>query len=124
MRCVHTLVPENASDFVNTVKSPDDKPFEIKLRLDPQVHIHIKGVMMSNKRTRGGSRFDSMQNGCIDFYESESVQIVPYLFEYKTSLYKSLSDGRIHNKIDIALTVSHILILKPMPFFRQRQKRL
>lgn len=47
---VHALVSEDSADLVYAVESADDQPFQIKLRLDAQVHIHVERVVMRDER--------------------------------------------------------------------------
>ena len=52
---IQALIPEHASDLINTFKAADDQPFQKKLCLNAQIHGTVKRIVMRHKRTGLGA---------------------------------------------------------------------
>src|SRR5262249_15330331 len=102
----------------------DDKPFQVKLRRNAQVKIHVEGVVMRNERTRDCSAGDRLHHRRLDFNESVQVEGPPERLDHLRALQKDLAHVGVHEEVDVALTVAQFDVGKPVPFLRQRQKVL
>ena len=80
--CIHALVAENTTYFINPVHSADDKTLQIKLCLYTKIHIHIKSIVMCLERTCGRAYLYRYKYRRINFEKSLFIEIVSYLFKY------------------------------------------
>ena len=64
-----TLVAEHPPDLEHLLHAPDDKPLQIELRRDAQVHIHVERVVMGHERLGGCPAGDRVKDRCLDLDE-------------------------------------------------------
>ena len=124
MRSVHTFVTEDSANLVNSVETADDKALQVQFSLDTQVHFHIKGIVVSNERTSRRTYLQGMENRGINFDIAHIIQVISYLTGDLASLNEGVLNFGVNYKVNIALTVSCILILQTVPLFGQREERL
>ena len=76
MTNVHTLVTEVSAYFIHSFHTAYNKTLQIKLGCDTKIHIHIKSVVVSDKRSCGGTACDSVENRCFNLIKAEIIKIM------------------------------------------------
>ena len=123
MAFINTFVAEVAADFKHTVKTADDQTLQIKLRSNAQIQIHVQRIVMGNERFGVGAAHNRMKHRC--FYLQKTVLLEPtadsrgYLATFPIDFLAVL----VHNKVNIALTITGIDIGQAVEFLRQRLQR-
>ncbi|MNE41834.1 hypothetical protein D3C80_1359310 [compost metagenome] len=100
-----------AADFIYLLQSTNDKTFQVKLDRDTHVKLHIKCVMMRNKRTCCGTTGDAMQCRSLNFKVAERIQITTHRLNNTRALNERLLNFRINDQIDVTLTITQLYVL-------------
>ena len=116
---IDAFVPEAAVHFIYAFETADEKPLQVQFRCNTQVYIHIKRIVMRNKRTRG----NIMEHRGFHFKEIFLIEIFANTLDNTRTHDESLCNFRIYDEVEIPLSVSCFFICKAMKFFRQRAER-
>ena len=120
----NSFVSKCSSKFINSLKPSDDKSFKVKLGSYSQVKVHVKSVVMSNKRFCGRTSRDRVKHGGLYF------QKIPFVKKPSDEIYhlrpclKNLFGSLVSDQIQVTLAVSCLDVLETMPFFRERSQGL
>ena len=123
MALVNAFVAEVASDFKNALKTADDQLFEIQLRSNAQIQVHIQRVMMRDKRFGIGAAHNRMQHRRFDFQKVVSFKITADGRGDFTTLFVDFTAFVVHDKINVTLTITSLNVRQAVEFFRQRLQR-
>src|SRR5665647_1413794 len=119
-----SFVSEAAGHFKDMLEASNDQPFEISLRCDPQIDIHIKRIMMSSKGRCQGTGCLISQDRCLNLQKSPVFQKMTNRAQQYGSHQDDLSAFLIGNQIKITLAITQLGICQAMPLFRQFSQRL
>ena len=117
-----TLVTENSADLVNSFKSADDQPLQIKLKRNSQLQIFVEGVEVGLKGTCGSAARVLHQHGGLDFHKALRVKISSDRGNYARALYECVADLGIYDKVGVSLAVAHIRVCKSVELLGQYLK--
>src|SRR5450759_1857821 len=67
MVTMHSFISEVVSKLIYSFKTANNEPFKIKLICNPQIERHVKGIMMSDKRSRCCTPWNRLKNRCFNF---------------------------------------------------------
>ncbi len=123
MAFINTFVAEVAADFKHAVKTADDQTLQIKFRCNAQVQIHVQRIVMGNERFGVGAAHNRMQHR--GFHLQKTVLLKPAADSrgYLATLLIDFLAVLIHNKVNIALTITGIDIGQAVELLRQRLQR-
>src|SRR6185437_14085692 len=107
---VHTFIAEIAVYFVDAIDSPNDEALQIKLRRDAHIKIHVKGVVVSNKRTRCGASENRMHHRGLYFQIAASIEEFADVANDRSTLKKDMAHALIGDQIQVASSVAHLHI--------------
>ena len=69
------FVAEVAVDLEDPLKAADQQPFQVELRGDAQVEVHVQRVVMGLERLGGGASGDRLHHRGLDLHEAAVIQI-------------------------------------------------
>ena len=121
---VHPLVAEYASDFVNSVKAADNKPLEVKLQRNTHIHINVQRIVVGDKGARRSAARNGVEHWGFNLKEVFLIKQGADFLDNHAALYKGILNLRVHNKVNIALTVAKLRVFKSVEFFRQGKEGL
>ena len=124
MAHVDALIAENAPDFVDALQAADNEPFEIQLRRNTQVELHVERVVIRHERTRRCTARNRRHHGRLHFEEASLVEVAADRLDDLRARDERVLDLWIHDEIDVALTVAHFHILQTVKLFGKRAQRL
>ena len=119
---IHTLVSEDASNFIHAVHSADNQSLQRQLRCNPHVHVEIQRVVVGDKRPCRRAAGDGVQNRRLHLHVTAAIHEVPDMLDELGADLKIPPYLRVDNQIHIPLTVPGFTIRQSMEFFRQRQQ--
>ena len=103
----YSLIPEVPVDLVDALEAPHGQSLEVEFRRDPQVHVHVQGIVVS--RERSGNRPAGRRLHHRRLY-----------FEVVLRIEKRASAVLVHDQVHVAPAVTHLLVSQSVKFFRQR----
>ncbi|BBG29261.1 UDP-N-acetylglucosamine enolpyruvyl transferase [Zymobacter palmae] len=119
-----TFVAEVAVDFEHTFEAAHDQTFEVQFWRDAQVHVHVERVVMRDKRTRRSTTRNRLQHWRFDFHERTFAKVLADRGDHGGTDTESIAHFRIHDQINVALTVAAFLIGQAVELVRQRTQAL
>jgi len=111
VHCGDTLVPEVPINFVDTLETTHYQPFQIQLRSNPEVQVHVEGIVMSDKRPGNGASGDRLHHRRLDFKKTVVVEIIADIPDQHVPLPEDLPDLSVGDKVHITLPVAQFYIL-------------
>src|SRR5580658_2597223 len=121
---VDAFVAEVAVDFVYAVEPAHRESFQVQLRSNSQVQIHIKGVVMRHERSRRRASENRVHHRRLDLDVSAVVEKSPQLADRLCAAKKDFASPLVHDQVEIAAPVALFRVGETVPFFRKRQKGL
>ena len=70
MSGIHSFVTEDAADFIDSFHTTYNEALKVQFSRNPQYHINILGIVMSNERTSSSSTCFIVENRSFDFKEA------------------------------------------------------
>ncbi len=116
---VHSLVAEDPADLIHPVKAAHDEALQVQLRLDPQEHVDVQGVVMRLERARGRADLQRVQDGRIHLKVAPAVQKGADGVDDAGALDEDVAHLRGHDHVQVALAVAQVRVLKTVPLVRQ-----
>lgn len=110
---LHTdaLVTELATNFVDTVKTTNDKLLQVKLRRNTEEELHIQLVVVCLERSCGGTSSNLVHHRCLDFKEVTLVEVLADVLDNLGSGDEGLAGGVVHDEIKETVAVALLLVL-------------
>ena len=105
MAGIHTFVAEDSPHFIDAFHAADDQPFQIKLRGDAQIHVKVKRIVVSNKRSGGCTSGNGVQHGSLNFQVTAPVQEATEIRDKAGTNLKVAAAFIAHDEVYIALTI-------------------
>ena len=112
MKAVHAFITEVLSNFVYSFKTADDKAFQIKLGSNTHIHVDIESIKMSDEWLGTCTTGNTLQNRCLYFRISVSVEKLAHGAQNSGTLEKGVFYTVIDDKINITLTGTLLRIIK------------
>ena len=84
-----------------------------------QIHIHVQGVVVGDKRSGRSAACYAMQHWRFDLQKPLVIQVPANLADNLASLHKHSLDLRIDDQIHIPLPISNLRVFKSVIFFRK-----
>ena len=112
MEAVHALVAEVLSDFIDTFKSSDNQPLQVKLRGDTHIHIDVERIEMGDERTRARTAGNALQRRCLHFRISRLVEEAAHRAQDGCTLEESILHAVVYDEVYITLAVTLLGIFK------------
>ena len=109
---VHTLVTEVLRELIHAIETADDQLFQVELISNTQIERHVKGVVVGLERTSRRTAVQRLQNRGLHFKVALFVQIVTHRVDQQCALDERIFDMRVHDEVDVALTVTLLRILE------------
>ncbi len=75
MGLIDGLVSEVFTDFKDSVKAADNKLFQVKLRSDSHVQLHVEIIVMSDKGSGSGTTGDHVHHWGLHFEEFQVSEV-------------------------------------------------
>ena len=72
------FVAEIAVDFVDPLQAPHHQALQIELRGDPQVELHVQGVVVGDEGLGGGPPGDGLHHGGLHLQIAPAVEELPH----------------------------------------------
>ena len=112
VEAVHTLVAEVLSDFIDTFKSSDNQPLQVKLRGDTHIHIDVERIEMGDERTRARTAGNALQRRCLHLRISRLVEEAAHRAQDGGALEESILHAVVYNQVYITLAVTLLGVFK------------
>ena len=122
--CVNAFVSEYTADFVNSFKAAYDKTLEVELKRNTESNVLVESVVVCFERSCGSTACVCNKHWCFNLNEVLLIKEASDCGNNFGTLSECVSNVRVNDKINISLTVTHILILQAVPLFREREKGL
>ena len=120
MVSIHAFVTEHFAHLINAVKSTNYKSLQEELVRNPELHVNVKCIVMCIKWTSIGTACDGCKYWCVNLQESV------FFFKYTLDFFYDFGALdecffylRVHDEVNIALTISDILIDKALELIRK-----
>src|SRR5437773_1328670 len=120
----HAFIPEVAVDLVHALEAADDQPLEVELRRDPQIEVHVEGVVVRLERARDGAARDGLHHRRLDLEEAARVEERADPLDEPRAQQEDLADLGVDDQVDVALPVARLDVLEAVPLLGQRTQRL
>ena len=75
MSGVHSFVTEDTANFIDAFHTTNDKAFQMKLSCNPQYHVNVLSIVVSNEWTSSSTACFVVENRCFNFKEALSIKI-------------------------------------------------
>ena len=105
-----SLVAKVAVYFKYLFKAADQEPFQVKLRRNAQIKVHVQGLVVGLEGFGGSPARYSLHHRGFYLQKTPVGEKLPQKPDNFNSFPKGLAHFRIDNEIDIALTVAHLNI--------------
>ena len=102
---VDTLVSEDSTDFVHSVKTTYDELLEVELRSDTEEKVELEVVVVGDEWPSSGASGDHVHHGSLYFHETERVKILSDIVDDLASSDEHLLDIVVHNQVDVPLSI-------------------
>ncbi len=113
------FVAKVAVQFEDPVKTADQQALQKKLRRHPQIELHVEGVVVRDKRPRGGAAGDRLHHRSFNFEEVALLEKTTQRSDDSRTRLENLAHVRIDHKVEITLTIARLYIGQAVPLFRQ-----
>ena len=121
---VDAFIAEDATDLVDPFQSADDQALEVKLGRDPQLHLFTRErVDVGDERPRRCTAGNVQQRRGFDFVEAAIVDEPSRFGDDAAAHDHRVAHVRIHDQVDVALTVAFLDVREAMPLVRERHQR-
>ncbi|CDC03116.1 putative uncharacterized protein [Eubacterium sp. CAG:202] len=80
--CVYTLITKYSSDFVNFLKTADNKSFKVKFKRNTKFYIFVKCIVMSFKRSCCRTACICNKHRGFNFHKFSFIKEVTDFFDY------------------------------------------
>ncbi|OPZ60342.1 MAG: hypothetical protein BWY86_01024 [Candidatus Aminicenantes bacterium ADurb.Bin508] len=121
---VDPFVAEATVDFVDSVETSDDEPFQVEFRSDSQVELHVQSVVVGDEGTGVGPPGDGVEHGGLDFEVASLVKKFSDSPDDLEPLLEDHSSLRVHDQVEVALSVPGLFVLETVELFGHREKAL
>ena len=109
-----SLIAEITIDLEHFLQTADGEALEIEFRGHPEIHLHIKRVVMRNKGPRRGTTGNGMQHWRLNLNKLPLNQKLPNTLNRRSTDTKDLARFGVHDKVNITLAVAHLLVDQTM----------
>ena len=109
-----SLIAEITIDLEHFLQTADGEALKIEFRGHPEIHLHIKRVVMRNKGPRRGTTGNGMQHWRLNLNKLPLNQKLPNTLNRRRTDTKDLTCLGVHDKVNITLAVAHLLIDQTM----------
>ena len=117
---VHALVAEDAAHLVDAVETADDEALEVELRRDAQVEVDVERIVVRDERASRSAAGDRREHRRLDFEVIARIEVRADGLDDLRALAEGLADLRVHDEVEVALTVADVDILQAVELLRQR----
>jgi hypothetical protein len=109
---VDTLVTELATNFVDTLKTSNNKHLEVQLGGDTHEHVHVEVVVVGDEGLGGGSSSNLVHHGSLNFDEIPGVEVLTDERNDLGTGDEDIARTVVHDKVEVTLTVTSLLVLE------------
>ena len=121
---VHALVAELAANFEDLLETAHEQALQGKLGRDAQEVVAVERVEVRDERLCVRAAQDRMQKRRFDLVEALLLHVAADgCHDLETLLERALDLG-VHDKVDIALAITRLLVGQAVELLRQRAQRL
>jgi hypothetical protein len=120
----HPLVPEAAPDLVDPVQAPHQEPLQVQLRRDPEIEIHVEGVVVRLEGLGDGAAPHRVEERGLHLQEPLVVQEAADLLHHQRPGTKHVAHVGVGEEIHVALAVALLHVGEAVPLLGRRQERL
>ncbi len=117
------FVAEIAVNFKNLGKTADEKALEVKLGRDAHVEVDAEGVVLGDKRTRGGPARDGLHHGRLDFGEAALLKKTAHFADDFTAEQEHVAGILADDEVDVTLAVTLLDVGEAVPLARDGPER-
>ena len=118
-----SFVPEIPVQLEHFVEAADQQAFEIKLRRDAEIKLQPERFVMGSKRLGRGPARHGLQHRRLHFEKAPRFEEIASLAHDRDPLFKDGARLLVREKIEVALPVTGLDILKSVPFLGERAQR-
>ena len=120
----HALVPEVPCQLVHPLHAADDQAFQIELRRDAQIKLHVERVVMRDKRPRRRAAGNRLHHGRFDLDEAARVEERADGGHRLGAHLEDTARVGVDDQVEVPLPVARLDVLQAMPLFGKRQVAL
>ncbi len=113
-----SFVPEIPVQLEDFVEAADQQALEIKLRRDPKIKLQPERFVMGPKRLRRGAARHGLQHRRLHFEKAPRFHEMADLAHDRDPFFEDGARMLVREKIEIALAISRLDVLKSVPFLR------
>ena len=124
VRKVHALITEDAANLEHTLKAAHKQALKVQLGSDAQVVLLVQRIEMRDERLGRGTSLDGLQNRGLNFHEAVSFHVATEGRDDSGTLAEGLAHVLVHDQVDIALTITGLLVGKAVELLGQRTNGL
>mmetsp|Transcript_76742 Transcript_76742/g.128980 ORF Transcript_76742/g.128980 Transcript_76742/m.128980 type:complete len:320 (-) Transcript_76742:438-1397(-) len=122
VRQVDTFVAELSPDLVHSVHAPHHQHFQIQLRSNPHVQLHVQLVVLGDERLGHSATGNHVHHGSLNL---QKVPVIQELAEERNDFGpsdKCIARRVVHDQIQVSLAIPGLLIMEPCVILRQHVK--
>ena len=116
---VHTLVAEDTAHLIHALHAAHDKPLQVQLGGDTQIHINVLCIVMRNKGPGIGAAGNGAEDRRFHLHKAHIIQIAAQIGHELTADLKVALGFGIHDQIHIALAIADLLVREAVELLRQ-----
>ena len=124
VREVHALVTEDAADLEDALVAAHQQALEVQLGGNTQVVLLVERVEVGDERLGGGAALDGLQDGGLDLHVAVILHVAAERGDDRGALAEGLANVLVHDKVDIALTITGLLVGEAVELLGQRANGL
>ena len=121
---VHAFVAEDAADLIHPLHAADDESLQRQLGGDSHIHVDIERVVMGDERTGRSAAGDGVEDRGLDFDVPGIIHGLADAGDDLRTLDERVLDVRVHDEVNVALTVPGVRVLEAVELLRQGQQGL
>ncbi|RUP48073.1 hypothetical protein BC936DRAFT_145003 [Jimgerdemannia flammicorona] len=111
---VDSLIPELASDLIDTVEAANDEHLEEELRRDAHEEVELEVIVVGDEGLSGGASCDLVHHGCLDLKETKVVEEAAEVVDDLGAGDEFVADVVVHNEVEVPLTIPQFLVFEPV----------
>ena len=102
---VHSLVAEVLCELIHSRVTADNQPLKVQLVGNSQIERDVERVVMGDERTRSSTARNALEDRGLNLKATGRIEVLAHRRYYLTPLDEDLAHLRIHDEVDIPLSI-------------------
>ena len=119
MTGVNPFITEYTTDFVYAFHATNDEALEVEFEGDTHVKVDVQCVVVGDKWTCGCATGDGVEHWGFNFEECAFIKVTTYCGDDFGAQDEGVFNVRIHDQVNVALTIAKLGIGQTMVLFRK-----